>query len=354
MKGRLRVGLVGCGAISVAHMDVYSMLSDRVEVVGLCDLDLDRARALAARYRVREAFSYHKELLERDLDFIDICTPCPTHAEIAVDSAKKGVHVLVEKPMARTSSECKRMIEEGQKNGVSLCVCHTRLFSPSVLAAGQIITRNNWEVHSCTITSKFSGIRYGKRDWATRMETGGPLWEMGAHAIYIQRHFLGETESVFAFPRRVNYPVDDRFGILLRARSGAIGIIELTYGDKRGIEVYTCSIETKTEDEINLDFTTEYVGIKKASKRRGFAVAWSTKVIEDLARFYKSRLAYASGLILAGSKIFRRPHLALMSGFVYSINSGVKPPVTGEDGLRTIEILEAIESSAEKGTPISV
>lgn len=355
MKDRLKAGLVGCGYVSTAHMEVYSMLRDKVEVVGLCDSEAGRARTLANRFGIRDTYSDHKELLERrDLDFIDICTPTPTHAQIAVDAAKEGVRIITEKPMARTSDECRQMIEEAQKNNVSLCVCHTRLFSPSVLATGRIISENNWKVHSCTIATKYSEVRFGRRDWTLQRENGGPLWEMGSHAVYLQRRFLGEIGSVFASSRNLNFPANDRFGVLMRADSGAIGMIELAYGTRRGIEVYTCSIETTSEDEISLDLTTESVSVNRATAKRGFAIGWSRKMAEDLKKMYKSRIVFAARFIVSPTSFYRRSHLNLISSFVDRIKSNSRPPVSGEDGLRNIQVLEAIEASAEKGIPVSV
>ena len=95
----LRIGIAGCGAISRNHLEAFRAL-DNVQVVGVCDIDLERARATAEAWGVPAAVNTVGELLGLDLDIISVCTPHPTHEEVVLQAAAAGVHVLCEKPIA--------------------------------------------------------------------------------------------------------------------------------------------------------------------------------------------------------------------------------------------------------------
>ena len=128
----MNVGLIGCGGIAKVHMRVYKSMRN-VNVVGVCDLNLERAKYLAQKFKVKKIFQNYNDLFEvKELDLVDICTPVSTHAHIVCDAAKAMPAIIVEKPMALTVSECEEMIKEAKKHGSKLCVGHNQIFLPSV------------------------------------------------------------------------------------------------------------------------------------------------------------------------------------------------------------------------------
>lgn len=114
----MKIGIIGCGNISRTHMRAYKTIKN-AEVVGVADMDINRAKAFAAENKIEKAFSNYNDLLEvKDLALVDICTPTSTHESITVNAAKAGVNVLMEKPMSKSSVECERMIEESKNMGL--------------------------------------------------------------------------------------------------------------------------------------------------------------------------------------------------------------------------------------------
>ena len=355
MKRKLKVGLVGCGRIAAKHLQVYTFLKDRVEVAGVSDLQLERARALANRFSVREVFASHSDLLDNSKpDFVDICTPTSTHAQIAVDAAERGSHVITEKPMARTSAECKRMMDAVKKRELLLCVCHNKIFCSAAQSAKQTILENGWEINSCSIVSNNPRHHFAGSHWVTDKKEGGFLWEVGAHPMYLQDWFLGEIDNVFATSKRVALDSDDRLYVLLRSCSGAVGIVESTVGSRMNAESYHAFIETATEDKIAVDFVTDTKSVRRASARHGFATEWTYGVRRDIAKFYRKRIAYAASYLSRPRIFYSRTHLALITKFVESVESHSRPPVTAEDGLRNILLLEAVEKSIVSGASTRV
>src|SRR6185503_8522443 len=99
MSKPIRVGVVGAG-IGSNHVAAFRELPDQYAVEALCDLDGDRARRVAAEHGVPTVLTAYDDLLARDLDLIDICTPSNLHFAQAMQALAAGRHVLVEKPLA--------------------------------------------------------------------------------------------------------------------------------------------------------------------------------------------------------------------------------------------------------------
>jgi len=112
----LNVGLVGCGRVSDIHMNAYKNIPE-ANVIAIADINLDRARAFAQKWRIPKVYDDALKLFEmKNLDFVDICTPISTHAKLACEAAKYGHNIFLEKPMARSSKECDQIIHEISKN----------------------------------------------------------------------------------------------------------------------------------------------------------------------------------------------------------------------------------------------
>lgn len=116
MPENLRVGIIGAGAITqVAHLPVLRKLKG-VQVVGICDTDLAKAKALADRFQVPDAYSDIEELLDYEqLDAVAICTPNHLHEPHVAAALAKGLHVLVERPVAMTAAGVQRLLKQAEK-----------------------------------------------------------------------------------------------------------------------------------------------------------------------------------------------------------------------------------------------
>lgn len=123
MSDPIRIGIIGAGAITqVAHLPVLRKLKG-VQVVGICDADLPKARALAERFQVRDAFADIEELLEfEELDAVAICTPNHLHEPHVVAALSAGVHVLVERPLALNYAGAQRLLRQAEKKDRLLMV----------------------------------------------------------------------------------------------------------------------------------------------------------------------------------------------------------------------------------------
>lgn len=131
IEQHLRVGVVGAGLIAqVAHLPFLRELSDRFDTVALCDIDAETAAAVAARHGVPQAFTDWRELLEQPLDAVIVLTSS-SHAPIAIEAARRGLHVLVEKPMCLSVDEGRKMTDAADAAGVTLMVGYNKRYDPA-------------------------------------------------------------------------------------------------------------------------------------------------------------------------------------------------------------------------------
>ncbi|MFX1539095.1 MAG: Gfo/Idh/MocA family protein, partial [Promethearchaeota archaeon] len=190
----MKVGLIGCGGIAPSHLHVYKTVKD-VEVVGVCDINLERAKKLATKFRIKNTFDNYFDLFEvDDIELVDICTPVTTHARIVCDAAKMVPAILVEKPMAFSVSECDDMIKELRKHGSKLCVGHSQIFSPLIQKTKQMVNSGEFKPYSFRTTQKESFELLRAHDlapaWNVSPDQRGIIWEVCCHLAYLQLHFL--------------------------------------------------------------------------------------------------------------------------------------------------------------------
>jgi predicted dehydrogenase len=135
---KLRVGVVGTGALGKHHARVYASLPDAV-LTGVADTCPGRAKEVAISLGT-EAYSSHIDLFGK-VDAVSIATPTTLHAEIGEQFLKRGIHVLVEKPIAHTLPDADRLIRSAESNHCLLQVGHLERFNPAVQELRKIVKR---------------------------------------------------------------------------------------------------------------------------------------------------------------------------------------------------------------------
>src|SRR3546814_6075767 len=125
---RIRVAVVGAGYVANHHLAALGSV-DFVELVGICDTNLEAARSMAVRHSIPLVVADLAELLEQSRpDAVHVLTPPASHAAIALAAMEHGCPVLVEKPMADSAADCEAMVEKARANNVLLGVNHSDLF----------------------------------------------------------------------------------------------------------------------------------------------------------------------------------------------------------------------------------
>lgn len=119
---QLLVGLIGCGYIAPTHLLAWENISD-IKIVAVCDRLAERAKKLGREFRISAVYQNFQEMFEKEnLDIVDIAAPIDAHAEIAISAAQRGIHVLCQKPFARTMDEAKAIVAACSSSKVKLMV----------------------------------------------------------------------------------------------------------------------------------------------------------------------------------------------------------------------------------------
>ena len=192
-----RVALVGAGYVSPYHIRALRTLT-HVRIVGIADVAVSRARALAERFDIPGAFGNLTEMRAAQPDVVHILTPPAWHARLAIEALDMGCHVFVEKPMAPTVAECDAMIAASLRSGRVLSVNHSAADDPVVVHALDLVRRGvcgdvvGVDFHRSSDYPKYAG---GALPDAFRWG-GYPFHDVGVHALYLLEAFLGAIQNV--------------------------------------------------------------------------------------------------------------------------------------------------------------
>lgn len=182
----LRTAVIGGGVVSRSHLSALDG-SPLVDLVGVCDVDTERARQRAREYGIRAYFDAESMLAEASLDWVHVCTPVQTHRDLCLAAIEAGVPVLVEKPATVTVEEIDDIRDAADREGVPVSVVHNHLFSVTVREARERIeTGDLGDVRGVDVivTGKTRPDEPNRGDWTFELP-GGEFEEGIPHQIYV-------------------------------------------------------------------------------------------------------------------------------------------------------------------------
>ncbi len=304
----LRVGVIGVGVMGSNHARVLSTLPD-LELVAVADPDAKQAD-FVARTLGCAAVSDLRQLFELGLDAVTIAAPTHLHHDIALACIARGIHVLVEKPIASSVEEGRDIIEAARRAGVTLMVGHVERFNPAVETVKEALRNEN--ILSIAIT------RVGP--FPPRMSNVGVVIDLAVHDIDLIRWFT-DSEIVEVQPQ-LSSAVAEREDIALLQFRTASGVLA----------------------HINTNWLTPF-------KARSVTVATRGKYI--MADLLTRQVTECFGFQPDGSYSMRHlsvghaePLRSELLAFVHAVRVGGPPAVTGEEGVASLEI--AIQCLADR------
>ncbi len=352
----VRVGLIGCGKVGQIHAAALRGIAE-AELTAVCDVSAERVRAFADRYGTRGYTDVDALLRESRVEAVVIGTPHPLHAAPAVRAAEAGVHVLVEKPLAATLTDCDAMLLAADRAGVLLGVISQRRFYEPVrrmkeaIDAGKIgrpalgvFTMYSWREPAYYRTDPWRG------KWDT--EGGGVLVNQSPHQLDLLRWFLGPVAEVSGYWANVNHPgveVDDTAVAVLRFQSGGLGAIVTSVAQKPGIytKVHvhgTSGASVGVETDRGATFIAGITAIAEPPLNDVWTIPGEEHLLpvfqaEDRVRFTQiDPTTHYHGLQI--------------QDFLRAVREGRPPLVTGEDGRAVVELFTAIYRSHREGRPV--
>lgn len=296
----LRVGVIGVGIMGANHARVFAGLPD-VQLVAVAD-PIQAQRDLVTRVLGTPAVETPDELLNLDIDAVTIAAPTHLHHEIALKCIDRGLHLLVEKPIASNVEEGRELIAAARKAGVTLMVGHVERFNPAVKAVKDALA--NEDILSVAIT------RVGP--FPPRMSNVGVVIDLAVHDIDLIQYFT-DSEIIDVQPQ-ISSAIAEREDIALLQFRTASGVLA----------------------HINTNWLTPF-------KARTVHVATRKKyLIGDLLT---RQVTECFGFQADGSYSMRHlsvghdePLRAELTAFVRAVRENKTPPVTGEQGVTSLAI----------------
>lgn len=329
---RVKLGVVGVGTWGQVMLGAWSAHPE-AEVVAVCDLDRERARAAARRYQIEAAYDDLEQFLDHPgLQAVGVATPDFAHREPVVRSLLAGKHVLVQKPMATTVEDCRAMLAAQAESGCYLMVDFQHRWGVGFAEARNTVASSSFGpvVHGHIRMSNSQRLPLQQLGWAAYTTV---LWFLGAHTVDLLRYILGsEVRSVYAVSskrvlRNKGLDTPDFYQTTLQFENGACIQMEnswvLPEGDHVGIEL-TMSLYGANEC-LRVNQTPNNVIVK--STRDGLEIP----------------LAARSVILARGVSLHH---------FIDCIAQGKSPSVTGYDGLMNTAVLAAIEKSVSEGRSV--
>ena len=304
----LKSCVIGLGAMGSNHVRVLHELQEegKTKLIGVADIKENLAREFAEKYGV-DWFVDYKRLLEEKPDFAIVAVPTKLHRKVAEDAVNNGCHVLVEKPIAHKISEAKKIVEIAEKRGVQLMVGHVERFNPVVQEMRERIVRES--VHL------IGAVRVGPPVASERVDTGVIL-DLAVHDIDIIRYLTeSEFKRVIAFTADRESGIEESAMLSFEMENGALAYIianRITPLKIRSIEVTTH--EKFIRGDLISQKVTEY------SKGELITHARRSAFVTEIDIHYMEPLKLE------------------LKTFISSLEQAKKPPVSGEDGLRTLKI----------------
>jgi phthalate 4,5-cis-dihydrodiol dehydrogenase len=238
----IRLGIIGAGAVAHFHAESAGRISN-VQLAAVCDLQREPAERVASPWGARIYADYAAMFREASLDAVIINTPHALHLEMVLAAADRGVHVLVEKPMATTVADCARMIQACQDAGVALVIGQIQHFLPEKLAAEEVLAGGELGRVLMIRDYRTTDYRPGTRpDWFFNeaMAGGGALMNIGGHCLDRSIWFGGApVESLSASTlKRFGVPVETDGSISLTLRNGVhVNVVVVSDAAQRMDEV---------------------------------------------------------------------------------------------------------------------
>lgn len=333
-----RVALVGAGYVSGYHIRALHTLP-HVRLVGIADTSIDRARALAERYGIPAAYARLSDMRGARLDVVHVLTPPASHARIAIEALEMGCDVLVEKPMAPTAAECDQMMAAATRAGRTLSVNHSARLDPVVVRALELLRRGVCgDVLSVDIHRSSDYPPYAGGPLPEPFRQGGyPFLDMGVHALYLMEAFLGPIHDLDlryrSTGRDPNVFFDEWRGAVACARgSGAFLLSWSARPIRNELVVHG------TRGDMHIDCFLQRCTVRRplpGPKPIAAGITAMTHAAGTIWHVPRNVWRLASGSL--------RPSPGIHAGvlqFHDALARGIEPPVTMNEGRRTVAWLE--------------
>ena len=341
----MRIGILGAGNISDTHARAAVSIPG-VEVVAVYGQNHDKAARLAQQYGARAFDTFDAFLDHRPMDVVAIGTPSALHSDEGIAAVRRGLHVLVEKPIDVTIARSDALIDAADRAGVKLGVFFQDRLKPDVVRLKALIdagTLGSPVIASGRVPWYRPPDYYGQSRWRGRraLDGGGALINQAIHTLDLMLHLWGPIASVHAraATRLHQIEVEDTLVATMTFASGALGLFEATTavypGYPRRIELTgsngTAIVNHDSLVALDLKTKTPGTDIEKHELDPAAAQNAASPTVSDAT-----------------------PHRRILEDFIAAIRDNRTPVCDGREGRRSVAVVEALYASAREERPVKI
>ncbi|RJW41227.1 Gfo/Idh/MocA family protein [Eisenbergiella tayi] len=338
---KIKFGVISASGMAQNHMAAICE-NNRAELKAVCDIDLEKALAAAAKFSLppENVYTDYRLLLEREeIDAVVICTPDQLHRQMTEDSLAAGKHVLCEKPMALTREDCSAMIRAGEESGKKFMIGQICRYTPGFQKARELIASG--EIGELFYVESEYAHDYEKvipdaGNWRADPKRSGFLGG-GCHAVDLLRWIAGDPIEVMAYANKkmLTYlPTDDCTISIMKFPNGVIGKVFVSIGCKRN---YTMrSVFYGSRGTIIADNTTPSLTLFKAGLEQGSFLGCESKEVP----------------ILYPIALNNHNTVGEIEDFVTAIAEDKAVSTDGRQGAATVAASLAVLESVKTGLPV--
>ncbi|MEW6686346.1 MAG: Gfo/Idh/MocA family oxidoreductase [Candidatus Edwardsbacteria bacterium] len=333
---KLGVGVIGIGVIAqLAHLPAFSKFKD-ANLVALCDFEEAKAKKLAEKYGVKKLFTDFEKLLKcEEVQAVVIATPNYLHAPMTIAALEAGKHVLCERPMALNADQAKEMVKAAEKAKRRLAIGFNNRFRPEV----QILKRFlEGEELGEVFYVKAGWLRrrtdWRSEEWLWRKKTsgGGVFLDLGIHLLDTALWLIGNLEvntvSASLYKREKSQEIEDSGVAFIKTKKGGTLSLEVSW---------TLVFE---RDLTYMNFFGE----------KGAALLNPLRIHKEM----HGELVNVTPTTKIPADSYRLSYYLQAGNFVEAVLQNREPLVSGEDGLKITELLDAIYQSAKEGKEVKI
>lgn len=338
---KIRIAVAGCGRISSNHFGAIEAHKDDLELVAVCDTDKDRLDTHTSKFGV-PGYRRLTEMLERERpDIVALCTPSGQHPAQAITSARHGVHVVTEKPMATRWNDGLRMVRACDEAGVRLFVVKQNRRNSTLQLLKRAVDEGRFgRIYMVQLNVFWTRPQeyYDSASWRGTWEhDGGAFMNQASHYVDLLDWIIGPVASVQAMTATLarDIEVEDTGVLNVRWRNGALGsmsVTMLTYPK-------------------NLEGSITVLGETGTVRIGGVAVneiqQWDFADQRDYDETIRDASYETASVYGFGHPIYYRNVVDTMRG-------ASEPETDGREGLNSLELLIAAYLSARDGRTVSL
>jgi UDP-N-acetylglucosamine 3-dehydrogenase len=318
----LRTAVIGVGSMGVNHARVNWEMPE-VDLVGVVDFNHEVADRVASKYSTKAFYDHQSLLDDTKPDAVTLAVPTVYHHQIALDIIDRGIPLLIEKPIAFTIAEGREIINAAKQKGVKLMIGHIERFNPAIMSVRQLIAEGE-------LGRIFQMDAHRQGPFPARIADVGVVIDLAVHDLDVMR-FVSQSEVVRVYAeteKHIHSKYEDLLTGLVRFSDGIIGTLTINWLTPTKIREF---IVTGERGLYRCNYLTQDLYFFENPVSSGSE--WENlRVLRGVREGKMVRHVIAK----------KEPLRAEQEAFLDAVINDTEVPVSGEDGLRALELAKTI------------